>query len=602
MTRIRKIAAILLCLAAAGLIVNLSLSGVKITSPADPDLMSKTLGPLSLLPPVFAVALAFLTTDVVVSLLLGLVAGVAMLIALGGGISGPFQFLTKTFVDSVTLLVDTSSNWDYTAVLILCLVIGGLIGVIRASKGFEALAKWISPRINTTRKANYLNQFMGILIFFDDYANALITGPVMQPITDRMKISREKLAFIVDSTAAPVVSIALVSSWVAVEVSVINQGLATAGVEASGYSLFLKAIPYCFYCLFALIFVFLASSLQRDFGPMLKAETRARAGQVVNPGKNSVEDEVIESGSQEAGDIGTDRKSSAAKSILVVIFPILVFVLTALVSFYLNGRSNAIESGLLPADTPFNGQSIVIAFENTDTIFLVLVASALASVAALVLGRAFGLFHLSEGIETWIDGASSMLITVIVLVLAWSLANVIERLGTISYIVQLVSLNVSWWLVPSLLFIACMLTSYAAGSFGAMFIAMPMAVPIAQNIILNNQALVPASYMPICIAAVIAGGVFGDHASPLTDVTILSAFSAGCGIMDHVRTQLPYAMVVAAVAIVFGLIPTTLWNLPVWLCLIIGSAVMAAVIYIFGKNPGQELAKLQAASAPKDER
>lgn len=595
-TRLRKVVAVLLCLVAAGLVLYLALAGDRYPGPADPDQLGRELGILSLLPPVLAVALAFLTADVVVSLLIGFVSGVAMLMVLGDQVTGPVSFFSQTFTNSVRAIVDTSSNWDYAAVLILCLAVGGLVGVIRASHGFDALAHRVSPRINTVRKANYLNQLLGIMIFFDDYANALINGPVMQPITDRMKISREKLAFIVDSTAAPVVSIALVSSWVAVEVSVINQGLAEAGIAGSGYSLFLRSIPFCFYCLFAILFVFLNSTTQRDYGPMLKAETRARSGQVVNQRIDFVRGETESVSSEKEKDPEMEL-SDPGRRIAVVIVPILIFILTALFGFYFDGRSNAIESGLLQADAPFNLNSIVIAFENTDTIFLVLVAAAFASVVALILGRVFKLFKLSYGVQTWVDGASSMVITVIVLVLAWSLADVIARLGTISYIVQLVTLNVAWWLVPSLLFVACMLTSYAAGSFGAMFIAMPMAVPIAYEIMQAQPGVVPETYMPICIAAVISGGVFGDHASPLTDCTILSAFSSGCEIMDHVRTQLPYAMLVATVSVIFGLIPATLWNLPFWASLLSGSAVMFAVLRVFGKNPDREYRKISQENA-----
>lgn len=586
----RKVIAVLLCLVAAGLVLYLALEGNRYPSPADPDQLGRELGIISLLPPALAVALAFLTADVVVSLLVGFVSGAAMLIALSGQITGPISFFSQTFTNSIKIIVDTSSNWDYAAVLILCLAIGGLIGVIRASRGFEALANKVSPRINTIRKANYLNQLLGVMIFFDDYANALIAGPVMQPITDRLKISREKLAFIVDSTAAPVVSISLVSSWVAVEVSVINQGLIEAGIEGSGYSLFLRSIPFCFYCIFAILFVFFNSTTQRDFGPMLKAEMRARSGQTVNRGVDLISDRA-EMTDAEMTEDPTNSPLKPGRRIAVVAVPIVIFILTALFGFYFDGRSNAIADGLLAADTPFDLNSIVIAFENTDTIFLVLVSAAFASVTALILGRVFKLFSLSNGVQTWIDGAASMLITIIVLVLAWSLADVIARLGTISYIVQLVTLNVAWWLVPSLLFVACMLTSYAAGSFGAMFIAMPMAVPIAYEIILAHPEIVPETYMPICIAAVISGGVFGDHASPLTDCTILSAFSSGCSIMDHVRTQLPYGMLVAAVSVFFGLIPATLWNLPFWVCLLLGGGVILAVLRLFGRNPDREYEK-----------
>ena len=462
MKKIRKIIAILVCLIVAVLILYLAPAGYRIPAHTEPALIGKLLGPISLLPPVFAVIMAFLTADVVISLLLGVVSGIAMLVILGGSVNNLLDFILTSFTSTVSLVVETCSNPDYATVLILCLVVGGLVSIIRSSNGFDSLASWINPRINSVRKANYFNQLLGAMIFFDDYANALIVGPLMRPITDKLKISREKLAFIVDSTAAPVVSISLISSWVAVEVSVINQGLEEAGIAGSGYNLFLRSIPYCFYCLLAIVFVFLNSTTQRDFGPMLKAELRARSDK---DAKQNYDLYHGEKGIDKISKLPCDAENLGkvpVKNIIIVVIPILVFIISALISFYLNGRNNAIANGLLSTKAALDFNSIVVALENADTIFLVLVAASWASFIALVLGKTFRFFSITEGVKIWIDGASSMLITVIVLVLAWSLASIISQLGTVSYIVQLVSLNVGWWLVPSLLFLACMLTSYAA--------------------------------------------------------------------------------------------------------------------------------------------
>lgn len=273
----RKIAAVVLCVLSVVTIFCFRLISAPLTGAVTAAELGSALGALSLLPTVLSVALAFLLGDVVVSLLIGLSVGELMLLLLTGE-KGAAQ-LPQIVPSVIDELVGVASDTENTKVLILCALVGGLVGVLMKTGGFEAAAKRITKKVKTPRGANLLGQLFCVLFFFDDYANALITGPVLRPIADKVGLSRERLAYIVDSTAAPVAGIAVVSSWVAVEIAVISSGLETAGIADSAFQVFLRSIPYCFYCIFALVFMLVTSFTGREFGPMLKAERRARAAQ-----------------------------------------------------------------------------------------------------------------------------------------------------------------------------------------------------------------------------------------------------------------------------------------------------------------------------------
>ena len=283
---VRNIVSIIFIIVCIILIINRTRSdvagGIDIE---DLESLGTSLGIISLLPTILAVFLAFVFKNVILSLLAGLLLGGLIYAGILGG------SLLDFFTLSCQELVNTVSDYENASILVLCLAIGGMIEVIRRSGGFSDLAGRMTNHIDTPKKANLFTQLLGVLVFFDDYANALIVGPVMQPICDRLKVSREKLAYIVDSTAAPVTGIALISSWVAVEVGVIEQGLANAGSTLSGYGLFIESIPYCFYCIFCLLFILISSLTGREFGPMYRTECEARKGQIDREYTASYEEE-----------------------------------------------------------------------------------------------------------------------------------------------------------------------------------------------------------------------------------------------------------------------------------------------------------------------
>jgi len=572
MRKLTKPIGLLLCLCALAVVIYVFAQADSLPALENTEELGHTLGFMSLVPVVFAVSLAFLTSDVILSLLAGVLVGAAMLTALSGE-----GVVYATFHRAVVSIVETSADYENVRVLLLCIAVGGMEGVIRFSGGFETTARVMAKRLRSPRKVNLIAQLFCTLFFFDDYANALISGPVLTPVTDKAGISREKLSYIVDSTAAPLAGIAVISSWVAVEVSVIQEGLDVIGVNASAFQIFLGSIPYCFYCIFALVFVLLLTLTGREFGPMLEAERRARTGETAKRGTH-----VEKVRSEELpGNYSIDR---SWRRIALAFGSIAVMLLFSLVSFYVTGRQEAIAQGLLAADAPFRFGDLSTIIGCADTIQLVMEAALLVGISALVVGTLMHLFSLSDGIMAWIEGASSLVSTLVVLVLAWTLAGMIDQLGTVYYVVDIISAGVPQFFVPTLVFITCCVVSFAAGSYGCMFMIMPIAVPLVAAIggIAANPAADP--FMLSCVAAVLSGAIFGDHCSPMTDCTILAALGAGCETMDHVRTQMPYALTVAITSVVFGTLLTSFGISPL-IGLGIGVVFMAIVIRVLGKKP-----------------
>ena len=558
----------LLILAAVIAIACLGFASGSMPGADAPAALGASLGAMSLLPIILAVALAFATGDVILSLFTGYIGGMAMLAVVEGTAASalPGAVLSR----ACRGIVATASTWDNASVLILCVAVGGMVEVLRCTGGFAVLAGRLVRRINSPRKANIISQLFCTLFFFDDYANALISGPVLQTMTDKAGLSRARLSYIVDSTAAPVAGIAVVSSWVAVEVSVIDEGLALAGLGMSGFELFLHSIPYCFYCLFALAFMLLSSVMGREYGPMLTAEREARRAR-----REKAAD-------AEAENAPADKRDG--RRVFVCVFSVALLLVTAMLSFYTSGRAEAVALGLIAPGAPFTLATVSTAVAQADTIFLVLRAALLCGLAAIALAKLLGLSTVGEGIKAWLHGAEALMPTIVILLLAWSLADVVKNLGTVYYVVEIISAGVPAFLVPSLIFVCCCLISFASGSYGCMFMVMPMAIPIASAVVGAENLTGDSGFLLLCVASVLSGSIFGDHCSPMTDCTVLAALGSGCNIMEHVRTQLPYAMTVAAVTIVFGTLLTAL-GMSVWLSLALGCAAMAALLLVIGKKP-----------------
>lgn len=568
--RNKKLVVSIIVFTALLLIVSILTNGnISTTSTAE---LGQSLGAITIVPTVLAVVLAFVTHNVLFSLLIGFLSGVLILGVANSSslLKLPQNLLITLFTNVKNVVLDK----DNIEILLLCFAVGGMIEVVRKSGGFEALAIKLTKTINTPQKANLATSLLGCLIFFDDYANTLIVGPIMKPITDRVKVSREKLSFIIDSTAAPVSGIALISSWIAVEIISIEKGLKIVGSNTNGFSLFVSSIPFCFYCIFAITFVFVNSLIGKDFGPMLKAEQRAAKGQTVSE----------ESKEYDEDDKVRHARKDINKKIFVSIGSIVLLTVFAIVSFYIDGRNVAIVSGTLSANAKFSFENFINIISNADTVGLITIAALVSSIFTIIVGSGLKLFTFKESIYSWLSGMRKISDEVVMLLVAWCLASVVGQLGTTYFIAEIISTNVSPIMVPVLIFISCCIISCASGSFGCMFVVMPLAIPLAYKVISMGIGVNDEIYLLICVGSVVAGSIFGDHCSPVTDCTILAASGAGCSTMEHCYSQLPYTLINAVISVVCGILLTCL-GMNVLIALAVGIICQVVLLLVFGKKP-----------------
>jgi Na+/H+ antiporter NhaC len=393
----------------------------------------------------------------------------------------------------------------------------------------------------------------------------------MRPLTDRLGISREKLAYIVDSTAAPVASIALISGWIGMEVGLIDDALQSMNLPYEPYVVFVQSIPFRFYPVLALIFVLMVILTDRDFGPMLKAELRARReGKVIRDGARPASDFDAAVLTPKEG--GPQRWFNAA-------VPILVLTIVTILGMYFTGRSAVLASG----ETDLGLSNI---FGNGDS-YLALIWGSFASCAvALIMTLVQRILTLQEALEAWTAGLKAMLFAFVILVLAWALGQITVDVQTAQYLIHLLTGNLDPRLLPVLVFVLCALISFATGtSWGTMAIMMPVVVPLAVALSLEAGYPEATTYTILlgAVSSVLAGSVWGDHCSPISDTTILSSMATSCDHIDHVRTQMPYALLVGVVGMVVGDIPTA-YGLSPWISIVVGSAILLGFLYLIGKR------------------
>jgi Na+/H+ antiporter NhaC len=520
-------------------------------------------GILSILPPFVAILLALLFRQVVVSLVAGIWLGAVFLF--------DYEIVGGFFRVLDHFLVNALSERSHVQIVLFSMLFGGMVGVITRNGGARGIANRITRWASTARGGQLTTWAMSFLLFFDDYANVLVRGNLMRPITDRLRISREKLAFLVDTGAATVASIFIISTWIGYEVGLIEQGLRSIGSTESAYSVFIQTIPYRFYPLLALIFAFLVAWTGRDFGPMLAAERRARR-----------EGKVLRDGAEPAGDpvetehsLGEDVPARWINGIL----PVVAILVVGLYGLYLTGTQSLAEEGA----QDYGIGDIVGA---ADSYIALLWASLSGCVVAIVLSLGQRILSLARAIEAWIQGLKSMLLAMLILVLAWSLGAVTQELHTADYLVQLLRGVLSPFWLPALTFVTAAAVAFSTGtSWATMAIMMPLVIPLAHTLGVDSQ-LASGDLERILlgvISSVLAGAVFGDHCSPISDTTILSSMASGCDHIDHVRTQLPYAILVAAVGIAVGDLPTA-YGMPPWISLTLGTLILAGILYAVGKK------------------
>jgi Na+/H+ antiporter NhaC len=477
-------------------------------------------------------------------------------------------------------IVGAIADKDRASIVIFTLLLGGMVGIISKSGGIRGIVESLSNRIRSERGTQFYSWLMGILIFFDDYTNTLIVGNTMRPLTDEWKISREKLSYIVDSTAAPMASIALISTWVGFEISLINQSLTAYNIDYDAYHLFLSSLPYRFYPLLALFFVFLVFMLRRDFGPMYKAERRARKGKIIN-------DHAVPLADFESSGLSPDGSVKARWYNGMV--PILVVIFSTFVGLYISGKSALMSAGDSLADksffqilfsvTPFKDLGTVVS--SADSFKVLLWASLIGVVTALAMAYFQKILKLRESITALVQGMKSMMMAIVILVLAWSLGVVLVELNTADFLVSLLSASLDYHLFPALVFVFSALIAFSTGtSWGTIGIMYPLVIPIAIGLLQGSPDL--KLFLILTVSSVLAGAVFGDHCSPISDTTIMSSMASSCDHIDHVKTQIPYALTVALVALVVGIIPVS-FGFPYFLCLFLSVLLLSAALFILGK-------------------
>ncbi len=535
---------------------------------------SERYGMLTLLPPLVAIVLAFITKNVIVSLVIGVMSG-GFLLNLNG--VNVFSALFNSFLDLVDRAVGALADPWNAGIILQVLAIGGVINLVAKMGGAKAIAEALAKKAKSPRSAQLITWVAGLFVFFDDYANSLIIGPMMRPVTDKMKISRERLAFVIDATAAPVAGIAIISTWIGLEVGLIGDGFNAIGVDTNAFSVFLNTIPYRFYNILILGFIVITAVLLKDFGPMREAELRARRGNV-NLASNKEIDEKI---SNEHSDL--EPLPGVKLNIWNAIIPIGILIVGSLFAFYYSGYTTIIggdDASLIQLfnNSPLSFVAIREAFSNADASVALFQSALFAGIVAIAMGVGKKIFTVSQGLEMWVDGMKTLVITCVILICAWSLSSVIKELGTARYLIQLLSGSVPAFLLPSIIFVLGGIISFATGtSYGTMGILMPLTIPLAHSISPEM------SYIIVCISAVLTGSIFGDHCSPISDTTILSSMGAGCNHIDHVRTQMPYALFVGSIAILFGYIPAG-FGLPIYLILPLAFIAMFIGIQVLGKS------------------
>lgn len=501
----------------------------------------------SLWPSVLAIGLAFLTRNIYLALFTGAMAG-AVLLSNGN----PLEAFLSLF--SRHLLTALKDPWNLN-VLIFTLLMGGLVELMQRNGGMRALAKWFLGRAHSKRKAAMGAYLMGWAIFIDGLANSMLVGKAMRPITDRAGISRAKLAFIVDCTSSPIAGLSLISTWVAYELSVIHQGfqnvpgLAAQKIPAS-FALLVQSLPFRFYNIFLLLLVFLVIWLGRDIGPMVKSEKIAQAVNPVKPFEPETEEVV-------------SRLSLA-------IVPIVTLVLGVFIGLFVQGGG---------MELPFTWDNLITAFGKADAAMVFVWVTGFTIFVTMALSAVQPNSQLQDGVvAVFFDGMKQIFLPTMILVFAWVLNSVIKELGAGQFLVSLLGNHLPPGTLPALIFLTASVISFSTGtSWGTMALVMPLAIPLAVS--LSGD---PTSHLVIVtIGAVLAGAVFGDHCSPISDTTIVSAFASDCEAMEHVRTQMPYALLAAGVALVLGYLPAG-FGLSPWLGLPIGAAVCWAVLRMKG--------------------
>ena len=488
-------------------------------------------GILSIVPPVVAIVLALVTKEVVFSLVLGILSGTTIYaFSTGTGIVGIF--------DTTTQLMATKLGDNTTMIIFLCLL-GILVALVNRAGGSRAYGEWAVKKLKSKRSASVATAFLGILIFIDDYFNCLTVGTVMRPVTDKHNVSRAKLAYLIDATAAPVCIIAPISSWAAA-VSGFVEG-------EDGISLFVRAIPYNFYALLT-IFMMVAMVLMKvEFGPMGVHETNALKG------------DIYTTASRPYANTEEDANGNPRGKVIDLLIPIICLVVCCVIGMIYTGGF-------------FSGADFVTAFSQSDASVGLVLGSFFGLVITILLYMVRRVLSFRDCMACIPEGFKSMVPAILILTFAWTLKSMTDSLGAAEFVAEMVKSSAEGLvnMLPAIIFLVACFLAFATGtSWGTFGILIPIVVHVFEN--------TPGDLMIISISACMAGAVCGDHCSPISDTTIMASAGAQCDHVNHVSTQLPYAIVAAVVSFVTYIFAGFIQS-P--LCLIIGVALMMGAMCV----------------------
>ena len=492
---------------------------------------------LSLLPALLAIVLALVTREVLLSLLGGIFCGIVLL----------HQSFFSSLSGTLDLLIVVGADASKMKVIFFTLVMGAMVALISRGGGSKGIVQWVQTFAKTRRSGALSTWAMGLAIFFDDYASTLLVGNTMRPVTDRLRISREKLAYIIDSTAAPIASLAFISTWTGYEIDTLKTAMESAALTQNATQVFVQGLAVRFYPIYALCFVGIVAFMRRDFGPMHKAEVRAFKGELLRDGAlPMVDTSLIEDQKALAQLVGRP---------LLAIVPICTLIAVVISTLAARG-----------ADASYDA---------------LVYGAAAGALCAFVMGLAVKAYSVREGLDSFLQGLRSMVMAVLVLFLAWAIAQVMKDLAAGDFMAQLVGNAIPAWSLSTVTFVLAALIALATGtSWGTMSILFPIVIPVVAA---HAGAPNFASLLAGVSSSVLAGAVFGDHCSPISDTTVLSSIASASDHVDHTKTQAPYALLCGAVAILVGTLPHGL-GVPAFVLVPIGLGILVLTLLFFGKT------------------
>ena len=525
----------------------------------------------SLSPPLLAVLVTLFFRSMVIALLSAFFAGAFLSFGLN-----PLIVITLAIHDFIWKSLSSSFSL-YIFLFLFTLV--GLVHVLSRNGGLSGLVDAFGKFVTSRKRAKIAISLGGVAMFFDDYANTVVLGNTMQKLSDKWHISREKLAYLVDSTTAPVAGLAVLSTWIAAEALLLGDEAKSLGIELSGYGIFLELLPMRFYCIGALIFLFINSAVGRDFGPMFQAEKRA-----------ALEGKVYDDGSQPLGiqpsgimepDEGTPRRWFNG------LIPIACVVFGILIGIVVLGRARIIGLGESFSFRSFEDWRYTFGLavgdeDGAGALPVLFLASVFGSLVAFGLTIGQRLMSVRETFQAYVSGMPTMWMAVFILLMTWSMQDICQNLGTAEYLIDLLGDSMPVWTLPLFTFVVASMMSFATGtSWGAMGILIPIILPLSYS--MGTFDAGGGILFFLTAAAILDGAIFGDHCSPISDTTVLTSISTGCDHIAHVKTQLPYAVLTMALSGLFGYLAVA-GNMPLWLFYVLFPLASVGILFVFGRR------------------